>query len=148
MFGPLGSQRLTKANKPALAVSPDSPLRSRIPSPAPLAGCSSAKDCHATHEGRAFLAADLDARKKLLNGILRQIHVFDLVIRGLAASPTNELAEDIILGQLALTFPRERSQRILHTLVSWARYAELFRYSAPRRGLHGLKASIHPPQDG
>ena len=100
-----------------------------------------------THEGRAFLAADIDARKKLLNTILRQIHVFDLVIRGLAASPTNELAEDIILSQLALTFPRERSQRILHTLVSWARYAELFRYSAPRRALHGLKASVPPSQD-
>ena len=70
------------------------------------------------------------------------------MIRGLAASPTNELAEDIILGQLALTFPRERSQRILHTRVSWARYAELFRYSAPRRGLHRLKASIHPLHDG
>ena len=79
--------------------------------------------------------------------MLRQIHIFDLVIRGLAASPTNELAEDIILSQLALTFPRERSQRILHTLVSWARYAELFRYSAPRRGLHGLKASVPPSQD-
>ena len=80
--------------------------------------------------------------------MLRQIQIFDLMIRGLAASPTDELAKDIILSQLALTFPRERSQRILHTLVSWACYAELFRYSAPRRGLHGLKASIHPPQDG
>ncbi len=100
-----------------------------------------------THEGRAFLAADIDARKKLLNGILRQIHVFDLVIRGLAASPKDELDENIILGQLALTFPRERPQRILHTLVSWARYAELFRYSAPRHVLHGLKAGVPPSQD-
>ena len=115
--------------------------------PPPLAGRWFAKDCHATPEGRAFLAADIDARKKLLNTILRQIHVFDLVIRGLAASPTNELDEDIILGQLALTFPRERPKRILHTLVSWARYAELFRYSAPRRVLHGLKASVPPSQD-
>jgi hypothetical protein len=143
----VGPVSFTKANKPALAESLESPLRFRIPSPAPLAGRSFAKDCHATPEGRAFLAADIDARKKLLNGILRQIHVFDLVIRGLAASPTNELAEDIILGQLALTFPRERPQRILHTLVSWARYAELFRYSAPRHVLHGLKAGVPPLQD-
>jgi len=64
--------------------------------------------------------------------------VFDLVIRGLKASPTRELDEDHILGQLALTFPRERPQRILHTLVFWASYTDLFRYSAPRRVLHGL----------
>lgn len=91
-----------------------------------------------TTEGRGFLAADVESRKRLLNAILRRIYVFDLVIRGLEASPTRELDEDHILGQLALTFPRERPQRILHTLVSWARYADLFRYSAPRRVLHGL----------
>ena len=66
------------------------------------------------------------------------------MIQGLAASPTNELDEDITLGQLALTFPRERPKRILHTLVSWARYAELFRYSAPRHVLHGLKFEVPP----
>ena len=96
-----------------------------------------------TAAGRAFLAADVEGRKRRLNAILRQIYVFDLVIRGLEASPTQELEEDHLLGQLALTFPQERPQRILHTLVSWARYAELFRYSAPRRVLHGLNP--HPP---
>lgn len=97
-----------------------------------------------TPEGRRFLAADIDTRKRLLNTTLRQIYVFDLVIRGLEASPADELDEDIILGQLALTFPRERPQRVFHTLVSWARYAELFRYSAPRRVLHGLKVCPSP----
>jgi len=91
-----------------------------------------------TPGGREFLAADVAGRKRLLNRSLRQIYVFDLVIRGLQASPTHELDENTLLGQLALTFPRERPQRILHTLVAWARYAELFRYSAPRRVVHGL----------
>ena len=100
-----------------------------------------------THEGRAFLAADIPTRKGLLNATFRQIYVFDLVIRGLEASPTDELDEDILLGQLAQTFPRERPQRILHTLVSWARYAELFRYSAPRHVLHGLRVCPNPSLD-
>jgi NitT/TauT family transport system ATP-binding protein len=100
-----------------------------------------------THEGRAFLAADIPTRKGLLNATFRQIYVFDLVIRGLEASPTDELDEDILLDQLAQTFPRERPQRILHTLVSWARYAELFRYSAPRHVLHGLRVCPNPSLD-
>ena len=37
-----------------------------------------------------------------------------------------------------IRFPHERPQRILRTVVAWARYAELFKYSSTRKVLYGL----------
>jgi NitT/TauT family transport system ATP-binding protein len=91
-----------------------------------------------TAEGRRFLAADIGTRKRLLNAALRGMFVFDLIIRALEQSPRREVDEDTVLRQLAQTFPHERPQRILSTVVAWARYAELFRYSSTRRVFHGL----------
>ena len=49
-----------------------------------------------------------------------------------------EMPDETILGELALHFPHERPQRILRTVVAWARYAELFKYSSTRKVLYGL----------
>jgi len=91
-----------------------------------------------TAAGRAFLAAGTPRRKQLLNARLRDIFVFNLVIQMLKQSEHGEVDEDTVLGQLALHFPHERPQRILRTVVAWARYAELCKYSAARRVLYGL----------
>lgn len=92
-----------------------------------------------TPEGRAFLGADIDERKRMVNAMLRRIFVFDLVVQGLQRSPKGELDEDVVLGQIAMTFPHERPQRILRTIISWARYGELFHDNAPRRVFHRLQ---------
>ena len=92
-----------------------------------------------TDLGRRFLAADINTRKQLLHARLRELFVFDLVVRMLQHSAGGEVEEEIVLGQLALTFPHERPHRVLQTLVAWARYAELFRYSSTRKVIHGLK---------
>ena len=94
-----------------------------------------------TPEGRTFLAADINTRKQLLNARLRDIFVFNLVIQMLKQSENGEVDEENILGQLALRFPHERPQRILRTVVAWARYAELFKYSGTRKVLYGLAPS-------
>ncbi len=91
-----------------------------------------------TAAGRTFLAADIGTRKRLLNTRLRDIYVFDLVVRLLSESPGNEVEQGVVLGELALTFPRERPQRILRIIVSWARYAELFKYDGTRKVFYGL----------
>jgi len=91
-----------------------------------------------TEEGRKFLAADINTRKKLLNARLREIFVFNLIIQMLKQAEHGEVPDEIILGELALHFPHERPQRILRTLVAWARYAELFKYSSTRKVLYGL----------
>jgi len=92
-----------------------------------------------TTEGRAFLGADIDERKRMVNAMLRRIFVFDLVVQGLQRSATGELEENVVLGQIAMTFPHEKPQRILRTIISWARYGELFQYNAPRRVFHRLQ---------
>jgi NitT/TauT family transport system ATP-binding protein len=92
-----------------------------------------------TVEGRGFLAADINTRQQLLNTTLRRLFVFDLVLKMLKQAPGNEVDEATVLSQFALTFPHERPQRILRTVVAWARYAELFRYSSTRRIFYGLR---------
>ena len=91
--------------------------------------------------GRKFLAADINTRKRLLNATLRGLFVFALVVKALSQSASNEVDDAVVLSQLALAFPQERPQRILRTVVAWARYAALFKYSSTRRVFHGLQ---HP----
>ena len=92
-----------------------------------------------TAEGRQFLAADINTRQQRLNATLRGLFVFDLIVRALTQSASNEVDEAAVLSELALTFPHERPQRLLRTVVAWARYAALFKYSSTRRMFHGLQ---------
>ena len=82
---------------------------------------------------RQFLAADINTRKRRLHATLRGLFVFDLIVQALKQSASNEVDEAVVLSELALTFPRERPQRLLRTVVAWARYAALFNYSSTRR---------------
>jgi NitT/TauT family transport system ATP-binding protein len=92
-----------------------------------------------TAEGRQFLAADINARKQRLNATMQGLFVFDLIVQALKQSACHEVDESVVLSQLALTFPHERPQRLLRTIVAWARYAALFKYSSTRRVFHGLQ---------
>ena len=98
-----------------------------------------------TAEGRQFLAAAINTRKQRLNATLRNIFVFDLIVQRLKQSASNEVDEAVILSQLAQMFPHEQPQRILRTIVAWARYAALFKYSGIRRVFHGLQQSAAIP---
>ena len=97
-----------------------------------------------TTEGQQFLAADINKRQQLLNATLRGLFVFDLVVQMLKQPASNEVDEAAVLSQFALTFPHERPQRIMSTVVAWARYAELFRYSSTRRVFYGLQQPVAP----
>lgn len=97
-----------------------------------------------TVSGRHLLAADIGARKRLLNTALRGLFVFDLIVQALKRSPSGEVDETVISAQLALTFPHERPMRLLRTVTAWARYAGLFDFSSDRRVFHGLKDSADP----
>jgi NitT/TauT family transport system ATP-binding protein len=92
-----------------------------------------------TVEGRHFLAADINQRQQLLNATLKDLFAFDLVLQMLKQSASNEVKDVAVLDQFSLTFPHERPQRIMKTVVAWARYAGLFRYSSTRRVFYGLQ---------
>lgn len=89
-----------------------------------------------TGPGRQFLAADIPTRKQLLNAKLRQILVFDLVLRMLNQAENGELEEEVALSELAMLYPHERPHRSLRTVIAWARSAELFHYSSARKVLY------------
>ena len=91
-----------------------------------------------TEDGRKFLRANINTRKQLLNARLQEIFVFDLIIQMLKQSDKGELSDEEILCELALHFPHERPQRIFRTIVAWARYAELLKYSGTRKVVYGL----------
>ena len=95
-----------------------------------------------TTEGRQFLATDINTRQQLLNATLRRLFVFDLVLQMLKQSASNEVDEAAVLSQFALTFPHERPARIMRTVVAWARYAELFRYSSTRRVFYAVQQPV------
>ena len=94
-----------------------------------------------TAAGSRFLAADIPIRKDQLNVLLRGLFVFDLILQMLKQSPGNEVDEAAVLSQLVLTFPHESPQRLLRTIVGWARYAALFRYNSTARVFQGLRVS-------
>lgn len=98
-----------------------------------------------TGEGRQFLAADINTRQQRLNATLRGLFVFDLIVQALEQSGGNEVDETAVLSELALTFPHERPQRLLRTIVAWARYAALFKYSSTRRMFYGLPQPAATP---
>jgi NitT/TauT family transport system ATP-binding protein len=92
-----------------------------------------------TAQGRRFVSADINTRKKLLNATLRGVFVFDLIVQALKQSASDEVDEAVVLKELALKFPHERAPRLARTIVAWARYAALFKYSSIRRVFHGLQ---------
>ena len=96
-----------------------------------------------TDDGRKFLTAGVNTRKRLLNLRLRQIFVFDLILRMLEHADNHELHEELVLGELAMIFPNERPHRVLRTIIAWGRYAELFHYSSSRKILR----AVHPGID-
>ncbi|EEF60171.1 ABC transporter ATP-binding protein [Pedosphaera parvula] len=89
-----------------------------------------------TSEGRKFLAADVNARKQLLNAKLRSIFVFDLVLRMLKNAENHELEEEVVLSELAMLYPHEKPHRVLRTIIAWGRYAELFKYNSTRKVIY------------
>ena len=98
-----------------------------------------------TPGGRAFLAADVNSRKQLVNAELRKLFVFDLVVKLLKAAPDGRVSEAEVARQLSVTFPHERPQRVLRTIAAWARYASLFKYSINHRVFHSLQAVAGEP---
>jgi ABC-type anion transport system duplicated permease subunit len=75
----------------------------------------------------------------VIAGTLRGLFAFDLIVQALQQSAGDKVDEALVLSRLARAFPGEPPPRILRTVVAWARYAELFKYSSLRRVLHGLQ---------
>jgi len=81
-----------------------------------------------TPAGREFAAADPEGRKALWRRQLLSLRLFAEVRDALDAEPAHRLHRDFVLELIALRLPSEDYDRVFHTFVAWARYADLFAY--------------------
>ncbi len=79
--------------------------------------------------GRAFLAADVNQRKRIIRGQLNQHSLFSYFVRLLRGQEDRALSKEVVLEHLAMLLPDERPERMFATMVGWGRFAELFGYN-------------------
>jgi NitT/TauT family transport system ATP-binding protein len=81
-----------------------------------------------TPTGRSFLAADVNARKELINRQIRALETFRFVTQILREASDTRLPKEIIIEELAIRLPGQDYERLFETIVGWGRYAELLGY--------------------
>jgi len=85
-----------------------------------------------TKAGIAFQKADTKQRKKMMHDLLLELKIFRHVLDKIEYSAEKEITEEGVLTDLVQLFPNERPKNLFKTLVSWARYAELFSFDPHR----------------
>ncbi len=89
---------------------------------------------HLTKSGVAFQKADTKQRKKTMHDLLLDLRIFRHLLDKIEQADSKELTEQEVLDDLSHHYPTERTKVMFKTIVSWARFAELFSYD-PKKGL-------------
>jgi NitT/TauT family transport system ATP-binding protein len=92
------------------------------------------QDVELADEGRAFLRASVPERKKLFREAVLQLRIVRDVLEKIRLAG-GKLDDDVVLSSVALRLPYEDPERLLHTMVGWARNADLFDYDPERHVL-------------
>jgi NitT/TauT family transport system ATP-binding protein len=87
-----------------------------------------------TKAGLAFQKADTKQRKKMMHDLLLDLKIFRRFLDKIEHSEEGEITEEGVLIDLVQFFPNERPKVLFKTIVSWARYAELFSFD-PRKAV-------------
>jgi NitT/TauT family transport system ATP-binding protein len=87
-----------------------------------------------TKAGVAFQKADPKQRKKMMHELLLELKIFQHLLDKIEHSEEKEITEEEAMADLVKFFPNERPKILLKTVVSWARYGELFSFD-PRKGI-------------
>ena len=85
-----------------------------------------------TAAGIAFQKADLKQRKKMMHDLLLELKIFRYLLDKIENADQKEITEEGVFIDLVQYFPNERPKNLFKTLVSWARYAELFSFDPHR----------------
>ena len=86
--------------------------------------------------GKAFLAHDVNARKRSLREALKRLQTFQFLGRLLEQAPGRAMPKGGVLEEIVVYLPYENPKQVLKTVVDWGRYAELIGYSADRDELY------------
>jgi hypothetical protein len=64
----------------------------------------------------------------MMHDLLLELKIFRHIFDEIEHADQKEIAEEVVLAELVQFFPNERPKNLFKTLVSWARYAELFTF--------------------
>jgi NitT/TauT family transport system ATP-binding protein len=93
------------------------------------------QDVVLTEEGRRLLAASGPERKLMFRDRVRRLRIFADTLALLDRAAGHAVDTEVVLEMLALRLPYEDPDRMLKTLVNWARHADLFDHDVERRRL-------------
>jgi len=86
-------------------------------------------DISITEEGRKFADADILERKKIfLEQLKKYIPLARFIYERLVYHPRHRALEEQFLSLLEDYIPEKEAERVLHTVIEYGRYAELFAY--------------------
>ena len=91
-----------------------------------------------TPAGNRLLDADMPHRKILIGQQLRTLNTFKFVLKLIDDSPSKQISKDILLEEFAIHMPTEDVEKLLHIVIAWGRFCELFTYS-PETELFSLE---------
>ena len=86
-------------------------------------------DIHLTELGKQFSEADLQERKQLFAvRLLEKVPLARYICRVLDEKIGHRVSEERFLSKLEDFLSEKEADRVLHTMIDWGRYAELFAY--------------------
>jgi NitT/TauT family transport system ATP-binding protein len=86
-------------------------------------------DIRLTEQGRRFVEADVDARKRLFGEhLLAYVPIASLIRRVLDERPSHRAPFSRFSEQLADFLPDQTADETIRTVINWGRYAEIFAY--------------------
>jgi NitT/TauT family transport system ATP-binding protein len=89
----------------------------------------SAGDIELSDTGKAFADADLQERKKIFaKKLLSRVPLASQIRQVLDSRSGNKITQDYFITTLETYLSEKEAERVLRTVIDWARYAELFAY--------------------
>lgn len=86
-------------------------------------------DIHLSELGKQFSEADLQERKQLFaRGLLEKVPLARYIRKILDEKVGHRVSEERFLSKLEDFLSEKEADRVLHTMIDWGRYAEIFAY--------------------
>lgn len=82
-----------------------------------------------TAEGRKFVAADINERKRMLNDAFGRLTIVQIATRLLQESGIARVPVTDLIARIQELLPNENAEKLVETLIAWGRFAEYFGYN-------------------
>ena len=89
-----------------------------------------------TEAGWYFLAAPLPARKTIFRQAIMKLRLFQMIVARIEEAPSQRVRAEDFTEELASLLPYDQPGRMLETLITWGRFANLFDYDQKSDTLH------------